>query len=146
MEFVSGCKITDTEQLQAWGLDLKEIAKRGMSVYLKQIFEEGFFHADPHPGNVFVKPNGKIVLIDFGMMGRLVKQQKYAFANMFVSMAQQDAKGMAIYLRRLAVDSNIEDLNIFFLVFLCTSDATHETQSNNNTDNLCVEKQAVNNS
>jgi ubiquinone biosynthesis protein len=110
MEYVSGCKITDVEQLKRWGLDPKQVAKDGLALYLNQIFEVGFFHADPHPGNVLIKPNGKIILLDYGMVGTLMEQQKFAFANLFISLAQQDARGMAIHLRRLAKESDIDDL------------------------------------
>ncbi len=113
IEFVSGCKISDKIQLEAWGLSPKVIAEKGMDIYLTQIFEFGFFHADPHPGNVLIRPNGTIVLIDFGMVGKLTRQNKYAFAGVFIGLAQQDAKGMAINLRRLAVDSDIDDMRAF---------------------------------
>ncbi len=113
IEFVSGCKITDVPQLKDWGLSPVEISERGLDIYLKQIFEFGYFHADPHPGNVLVKPDGTLVLIDFGMIGKLTKQNKYAFAGVFIGLAQQDAKGMAINLRRLAIDGDIEEMRSF---------------------------------
>lgn len=107
IEFVSGCKISDIQQLERWGLSPQKIAERGIDIYLRQIFVNGFFHADPHPGNVLVRPNGQIALIDFGMVGRLSKREKYAFAGAIISMAQQDARGMARNLRRLATAHNI---------------------------------------
>ncbi len=112
-DFVSGCKITDIEQLRAWGLDPRTMARRGTDIYLNQIFEEGFFHADPHPGNVLVKPDGTIALIDFGMVGKLLKPQKFAFSGVFIGMARRDAKGMAASLRRLAVETDIVDMRAF---------------------------------
>lgn len=113
IEFIGGCKITDVEQLKLWGLEPEKIAEKGLDIYLKQIFEFGYFHADPHPGNVLIKPDGTVVLIDFGMMGKLTKQNKYAFAGVFIGLAQQDAKGMAINLRRLAIDGEIEEMRSF---------------------------------
>ena len=113
IEFVKGCKITDKEQLLAWGLRPETIAETGMDVYLTQIFEFGFFHADPHPGNVLVRPDGTLVLIDFGMVGKLTKQQKYAFAGVFIGMARQDARSMALNFRRLALSSDIPDMRAF---------------------------------
>jgi len=113
LEYVSGCKITDKEQLLAWGLSPESIAETGMDVYLTQIFEFGFFHADPHPGNVLVRPDGTLVLIDFGMVGKLTKQQKYAFAGVFIGMARQDARSMALNFRRLALSSDIPDMRAF---------------------------------
>ncbi len=113
IEFVKGCKITDKPQLLAWGLDPAAVAETGMDIYLTQIFEFGFFHADPHPGNVLVRPDGTVVLIDFGMVGKLTKQQKYAFAGVFIGMARQDARSMALNFRRLALTSEIPDMRAF---------------------------------
>ncbi len=113
IEFVSGCKITDKPQLLEWGLSPDKVAEVGMDVYLTQIFEFGSFHADPHPGNVLVRPDGTLVLIDFGMVGRLTKQQKYAFAGVFIGMARQDPRSMALNFRRLALTSEIPDMRAF---------------------------------
>ncbi|MCK5207123.1 MAG: AarF/ABC1/UbiB kinase family protein, partial [Cyclobacteriaceae bacterium] len=113
IEFISGCKVNDITILKSWGIRPADVAKKGMDIYLKQIFEVGIFHADPHPGNILVKPNGKIALIDFGMVGKLMQSQKYAFAGVFISLAKKDAKGMAINLRRLAIDHEIEDMRAF---------------------------------
>ena len=113
IEFVSGCKITDKPQLLAWGLSPETVAETGMDIYLTQIFEFGIFHADPHPGNVLVRPDGTVVLIDFGMVGRLTKQQKYAFAGVFIGMARQDARSMALNFRRLTLTAEIPDMRAF---------------------------------
>ena len=113
IEFISGCKINDIPTLKSWGLRPKDIARKGLNIYLKQIFEVGIFHADPHPGNILVKPNGKIALIDFGMVGKLMQSQKYAFAGVFISLAKKDAKSMATNLRRLALDHEIDDMRTF---------------------------------
>ena len=113
IEFVSGCKITDKQQLLAWGLSPETVAETGMDIYLTQIFEFGIFHADPHPGNVLVRPDGTVVLIDFGMVGRLTKQQKYAFAGVFIGMARQDARSMALNFRRLTLTAEIPDMRAF---------------------------------
>ena len=113
IEFVSGCKITDKPRLLEWGLDPAKVAENGMDIYLTQIFQFGIFHADPHPGNVLVQPDGTIVLIDFGMVGRLTKQQKYAFAGVFIGMARQDARSMALNFRRLAITAEIPDMRAF---------------------------------
>jgi ubiquinone biosynthesis protein len=113
IEFVSGCKITDKEQLLAWNLSPETVAETGMDIYLTQIFEFGIFHADPHPGNVLVRPDGTLVLIDFGMVGKMTKQQKYAFAGVFIGMARQDPRSMALSFRRLALTSDIPDMRAF---------------------------------
>lgn len=113
IEYVSGCKITDVAQLKAWGLNPKKVVENGMHIYLTMIFEYGHFHADPHPGNVLVDRKGKINLLDFGMVGRLETHEKYAFAGIFISMARQDAKGMAANMRKLAIEDNISDMRAF---------------------------------
>lgn len=113
IEFISGCKVTDVQTIRSWGLLPSDIAKTGLDLYLTQIFDYGIFHADPHPGNVLVKPNGNIALIDFGIVGKLMPSQKYAFAGVFISLAKEDAKSMAIHLRRLAVDHDIQDMKSF---------------------------------
>jgi ubiquinone biosynthesis protein len=113
IEYIRGCKITDVKQLKAWGLDPRKIAERGMKIYLMQMFEFGYFHADPHPGNVLIRPDGIICLIDFGMVGKLMRKDKYAFAGIFVAMANKDAKATAINLRKLAIDDEINDMRQF---------------------------------
>lgn len=69
MERVEGIKVTEVAALKAQGVDLRAVVDLGMKVTLRSIFEFGFFHADPHPGNFFVRADGSIVLLDFGMMG-----------------------------------------------------------------------------
>ncbi len=113
MEFIDGCKITDVTTLKAWGLSPEEIAETGMDIYLTQIFEHGYFHADPHPGNIIIQKDGTICLIDFGMVGKLNKRDKYAFAGIMIGMGQQDVKKMARSFKRLALDSHIPDNRAF---------------------------------
>jgi ubiquinone biosynthesis protein len=113
IEFISGCKVNDVSTLVSWGIQATDVAKKGLDIYLMQIFDVGIFHADPHPGNILIKPNGQIALIDFGMVGKLMQSQKYAFAGVFISLANKDAKGMATNLRRLATDHEIEDMRAF---------------------------------
>ena len=110
IEFIEGCKITDVRQLHEWGLDPTEVAEVGMNIYLTQIFEFGYFHADPHPGNVLVQKDGRIVLIDFGMVGKMQEADKYAFAGIFIAMANGDARQMAQNLRALAIEHDIKDM------------------------------------
>lgn len=113
IEFSQGCKINDVRQIREWGLDPKKIAENGINIYLTQIFEYGYFHADPHPGNVFVRRDGVICLIDFGMVGRLMSRDKYSFAGVFISLAMQDSKRMAANLKKLAISDEISDMRNF---------------------------------
>jgi ubiquinone biosynthesis protein len=112
-EFIYGCKITDIETLKSWGIDRKKLAETGLDIYLSQIFEHGFFHADPHPGNIIIQNDGTICLIDFGMVGKLIKADKFHLAGIFIGMAQQDARKMTVSLQQLALDSNIDNLKAF---------------------------------
>src|SRR6266516_4764223 len=78
LEWIDGIKINDYAALEAAGIDRLEVANRTVETYFHQFFDEGFFHADPHPGNIFVKPgtpdNGPIIeFVDFGMVGALTK-------------------------------------------------------------------------
>ena len=113
MEFVRGCKITDVAKLKEWGLDPAKIAEEGMHIYLTQIFEYGYFHADPHPGNILVRRDGVLCLLDFGMVGKLNRRDKFAFAGLLVGMAQKNASMAAAALRRLAVEDDIKDYGVF---------------------------------
>lgn len=113
MEFADGCKITQVEQLREWGLNPEKLVEKGMGIYLEMIFEQGAFHADPHPGNVLVNKKGQIVLIDFGMVGHLMRRDKYNFSMVFISIAQQDARAAAEALRKLAIEENITDPRAF---------------------------------
>ena len=113
IEFVKGCKFTDVKQLKAWSIDPKSVVENGFNIYLTQIFEFGIFHADPHPGNVLVRSDGTICLLDFGMVGMLARKDRYAFANVFVAMASNDARMMANNLKRLALEDDISDLRQF---------------------------------
>ena len=113
MEYVSGCKITDMDQLIKWGIDPKVIVEKGMDIYLTMIFEFGYFHGDPHPGNILVREDGTIIILDFGMIGQLMKKDKYAFAGIFIAMARNDAREMANSLIKLSVEHNITDMRQF---------------------------------
>ncbi len=70
-DFIDGIPVADITALDAAGIDRKQVARRGAEAVLKMLLEDGFFHADPHPGNVFVLRDGRIALIDYGMVGRL---------------------------------------------------------------------------
>jgi len=113
MEFAKGCKITDVKQLREWGISPARVVEKGMDIYLSQIFEFGHFHGDPHPGNILVNEEGTIILLDFGMVGQLMKKDKYAFAGIFIAMSRNDAREMAQQMRKLAVEDNITDMRQF---------------------------------
>ncbi|MFQ5707013.1 MAG: ABC1 kinase family protein [bacterium] len=90
-EFIDGVKISEIDELKACGCDLKFIAQIGGKFILKQIFEDGFFHADPHPGNLFVRDLDTIVPVDFGMMGRLDDTLLEEVSDLLIGTVQRDA-------------------------------------------------------
>ena len=89
-EFVAGIKATETDRIDQEGLDRKLITTRGADLILKQIFEHGFFHADPHPGNIFVLPDNVICYIDYGMMGGLDRQTREDCSELLYALARGD--------------------------------------------------------
>ncbi|MCF6243363.1 MAG: AarF/UbiB family protein, partial [Bacteroidales bacterium] len=109
-EFVSGCKVTDIERIKSWGVEPEKLIKNGLDIYFSQIFEHGFFHADPHPGNILARPDGKIVFIDFGMVGKLNLHEKYNFSSFFIAMANRQPRIMASHMLKLAVKAEVDDV------------------------------------
>ena len=91
MEYIDGFEIDDFSLLENNGYDCKEIAVKLAENYIKQIVDDGFFHADPHPGNIRIR-DGKIVWIDFGMMGVLSKQDKDLMKNAVIAIASNDTQ------------------------------------------------------
>ncbi len=109
-EFVSGCKVTDIKRIKSWGIEPEKLIKNGLDIYFSQIFEHGFFHADPHPGNILARPDGKIVFIDFGMVGKLNLHEKYNFSSFFIAMANRQPRIMASHMLKLAVKAEVDDV------------------------------------
>jgi len=90
-EFIDGIKISEINAMDEIDIDRKEVANNGANTLLKQIFEYGFFHADPHPGNLFVLPGNIIAPIDFGMMGRLDEEMKKDLLDILRGLVDKDA-------------------------------------------------------
>ena len=91
LERIRGVKINDLEGLEQQGTDRRWLADYATNVVLKMVCEDGFFHADPHPGNFFIEPNGTIGLIDFGMVGVLDEQTQELLAELLIAINHQDA-------------------------------------------------------
>jgi ubiquinone biosynthesis protein len=89
MEFIDGIKVSQIQSLVESGLDLKEITRRGADICLKQIFDHGFFHADPHPGNIFILPDNVVCLLDFGMVGSVNQQTREDFVELVDSVVHR---------------------------------------------------------
>ena len=95
MEYIEGINITDVERLKTEGYDLSLIAKRNLDILMKSALEYGFFHADPHPGNILILPDNVIGLLDFGMMGNLPLRERESLARLAYSISIGDEKLMA---------------------------------------------------
>ncbi len=103
LEYLPGIKINDYEALSAAGLDRKALARLGAEAYLRQLLKDGFFHADPHPGNIAVKPDGTLIFYDFGMMGRLRPGIKEKLADMLAAVVAKNADQVVALLVELGV-------------------------------------------
>lgn len=113
LEFISGIKIDQIEKLKEKNFDTKIIARRLTISYYKQIFKYGFFHADPHPGNLLVRPNGHICYLDFGMMGSMLPRDIAIFARLFIAITTKDVRKIIKALQQLSntvVIENMRDL------------------------------------
>ena len=111
MEYIDGIKASELDKLEKGGLDRREIARRGFDLILKQIFIHGFFHADPHPGNVFILPNNIICFLDFGMMGRIGRQAREDFADLIMGIVRRDESKAARALMALTTPDEKTDLS-----------------------------------
>ncbi|HQS59293.1 MAG: ubiquinone biosynthesis protein UbiB [Gallionellales bacterium 35-53-114] len=93
--YIDGIPGTDLAAVDAAGLDRKTLARRGIHAVLKMILEDGFFHADPHPGNVFYLPENRIAFIDFGMVGRLSAERRYELTRLLHGLVYHDSAAVA---------------------------------------------------
>lgn len=109
MENIQGVKASDVDQLRKQGTDLPLVAERGTNLIMEQIFVHGFFHADPHPGNIFILPDNLICFLDFGMMGRLSRQNRDDFTDLVLYIvARNERKVMESVLK---LTNHYEDIN-----------------------------------
>lgn len=109
MEFIQGAKITDKQALIEMGLKPAQIAENGLDLYLIQVLEHGFFHADPHPGNLIVLQSGQIAFIDFGSMGSMMPIEKEMLEDFISHFMAQDARRLIMTLKRMALRFNVSD-------------------------------------
>jgi len=103
MEYVRGIKASEIARLDEAGLDRREIARRGLDLIMKQVFVHGFFHADPHPGNIFILPGNVICYLDFGMMGRIGRKSREHFADLIMNIVRRDEVNVTDALVRLTI-------------------------------------------
>jgi ubiquinone biosynthesis protein len=110
LEFMNGIKIDKLNELREQGFDTKLIARRLIISYFKQIFQYGFFHADPHPGNLLVRHNGHICYLDFGMMGSILPRDIETLGQLFMAITRKDVNKIIKALQRLSNYSPIENI------------------------------------
>lgn len=103
LERVGGVKITDVETIDRLGIPRRAIAENAVRMFLRQLLEIGFFHADPHPGNFFVQPDGSLAIVDFGMVGRVSEATREHLLRAGLAAMQQDAEELAEQLYALGV-------------------------------------------
>jgi len=113
MERFEGVRIDDIKGIEAIGIDRKELARRGVDIYFKMIFEDGFFHADPHPGNIFVLPDGRIGLMDFGIVGWVTPEMMEKMANAFLAIVRRDFDLLINQYIELGIVSDKVDIETF---------------------------------
>lgn len=89
-----GVKISNLAQLDAWAIDRRDLASRLLRAYCRMVFKDGFYHADPHPGNILVKPDGTLVLLDFGATGELSRAMREGIPQLIEAAVKNDTSGM----------------------------------------------------
>ncbi|TBR57352.1 hypothetical protein B4U84_15160 [Westiellopsis prolifica IICB1] len=110
LEYAPGIKISQYEAIEAAGLDRKQIARQGAQAYLLQLLDNGFFHADPHPGNIAVSPDGALIFYDFGMMGRIKSNVREGLMETLFGIASKDGDRVVQSLVNLGALAPVEDM------------------------------------
>lgn len=121
MEWVNGIKITNTSQLVEYGIDLKDLSKNLIQIFIIQIMEYGFFHADPHPGNISVDKSGKLVLYDYGLIIKLPEELTNESSNIINLLIQGDTSSLVdlfVDIGIIKLTGNKNDIIIFFNQFI----------------------------
>jgi ubiquinone biosynthesis protein len=95
MERMHGTPVSEVAALRAQGIDIPKLARAGVEIFFTQVFRDGFFHADMHPGNILVAPNGQYVALDFGIMGTLTETDKHYLAQNFLAFFRRDYRRVA---------------------------------------------------
>ncbi|MBI4782053.1 MAG: AarF/ABC1/UbiB kinase family protein [Oscillatoriophycideae cyanobacterium NC_groundwater_1537_Pr4_S-0.65um_50_18] len=95
MEWIVGTKLTQPQEIRDQGIDPTYLIEMGVQCSLRQLLEHGFFHADPHPGNLLVTPDGKLAYLDFGMMSEIKPYQRYGLIEAIVHLVNRDFEGLA---------------------------------------------------
>lgn len=110
LEYAPGIKISHYEALEAAGIDRKILARQGAEAYLRQLLNHGFFHADPHPGNIAVSPEGALIFYDFGMMGQIKSNIREGLMDTLFGIAQKDGERVVTSLVQLGALAPVDDM------------------------------------
>jgi predicted unusual protein kinase regulating ubiquinone biosynthesis (AarF/ABC1/UbiB family) len=113
MEWIDGTKLTNIKEIQAKGIDAAHLVEVGVNCSLRQLLEHGFFHADPHPGNLLATPDGKLAYLDFGMMSNIKPYQRYGLIEAVVHLVNRDFEALAcdyVKLDFLKPDTNLSPI------------------------------------
>jgi len=113
MEAIEGTPIDEVETLRRQGVDIKKVAIKGIELFFKQVFDHGVFHADLHPGNIFVRADGVIIYLDFGIIGRLDRKLRRYLASILFYMVRRDYRGMARVHREMGLIGDAVDIEEF---------------------------------
>lgn len=109
MEFIDGIKVNDIVGLSEMGLNPTFVLQDVLDLFLEQVLLQGYFHADPHPGNVFVNRRGQVVFLDYGAMGFMIPNDRAIIESMVLDFLMNDASGLIKNIKKLAVIHHIED-------------------------------------
>lgn len=113
MEWITGTKLTDIDAVQAQGIDATHLVEVGVECSLRQLLEHGFFHADPHPGNLLAMKDGRLAYLDFGMMSRIKPYQRYGLIEAVVHLVNRDFEALSkdyVKLDFLTPETNLEPI------------------------------------
>ncbi|MCS6959954.1 MAG: AarF/ABC1/UbiB kinase family protein [Pseudanabaenaceae cyanobacterium SKYGB_i_bin29] len=113
MEWIEGTKLTEIQRLQEQGFDGRKIIEVGVQCSLRQLLDQGFFHADPHPGNLLVMADGRLAYLDFGMMSHVSREQRYGLIEAIVHLVNRDYEALSrdyVRLGFLKPETNLEKI------------------------------------
>jgi predicted unusual protein kinase regulating ubiquinone biosynthesis (AarF/ABC1/UbiB family) len=110
LEYVPGIKVDDRASLEACGIDPKQVNQLGICCYLKQLLQDGFFQADPHPGNIAVSPNGSLIFYDFGMMSEVQSMDKDQMVKTFFAVLRKDTNEVIDTLTNIGLLEQMSDM------------------------------------
>ena len=110
MDFLKGCRVDDVETIRSYGVDPVKIADAGFHAYILQIFRDGFFHADPHPGNLLVSREGQLIFLDFGMVVLVRPERRKIFIKVLLAIVENDVDALVECLKNLGLEIRLDDI------------------------------------